>query len=369
MPLRTVSETQQFHSFDFNVEQWQELKKTYKSLGLTIPCCGARAIPKTSVLGNQFFAHAYKGDCSTAPESQEHLFCKAIVASAAQGAGWKVTTERAGTSPAGHAWVADVFCEKGNAKVAIEVQMSGQAPQELEMRQLRYKESGVRAVWLVGAKAHRKEIPFNRDTPAFGLSNVELGQIPQVERFGTPLDEFVLALLTRRLRWHVPQVSRPVVVDVLPDICWACKKPVKQVYGHYVAETEDLEDYRLDRYHTPASLSKELEELAETVGNDELRSAGLNIVGKQQVIHGKKTAYPYCNLCMHCRAPQNNFYVGEKIRAREHATYCLSGDESDVPSAEAQSSSGEFYVAFPRTLPGPGGWVLLTGDVADPKCK
>lgn len=94
------------------------------------PCCEARAVPKTSVLGNLFFAHAYKGDCSTAPESQEHKFCKAIVASVAQAAGWKITTERVGTSPAGHAWVGDVFCEKGDTKVAIEVQMSRKASAE-----------------------------------------------------------------------------------------------------------------------------------------------------------------------------------------------------------------------------------------------
>lgn len=369
MPLRVVSEAQQLHSFDFNEDQWRELKATYRSRGLRIPCCGARAIPKTSVLGTQFFAHARKGDCSTAPESQEHLFCKAIVALAAQSAGWKVTTERAGTSPAGHAWVADVFCEKGKAKVAIEIQMSRQAPEELKTRQQRYKESGVRAAWLVGARAHSEEICFNYDTPAFGLPTFEAGQIPRVERFGIPLDEFVLALMTRRLRWHVPQVSVPLIVDVIPDTCWACKKPVKQVYGHYAAETEDFEDFRLERHYTPASLSKELEELAEKVGNDELRSAGLNIVGTQQVIHGKKTAYPYCNLCIHCRAPQNNFYVGEKIQAREHALYCPTGDDSNALPTEAQSSADDFYVAFPRTQSGAGEWVLVAGDETDPKSR
>ena len=37
-----------------------------------MPCCEADAIPKTSRRGTAFFAHARKGDCTTAPESDEH---------------------------------------------------------------------------------------------------------------------------------------------------------------------------------------------------------------------------------------------------------------------------------------------------------
>jgi competence CoiA-like predicted nuclease len=95
-----------------------------------MPCCHVAAVPKTSTLGNYFFAHARRGECTTAPESAEHLYCKTLMAKAAASAGWTVTAERAGVSPGGEAWVADVFCEKGSAQVALEVQMSPQPREE-----------------------------------------------------------------------------------------------------------------------------------------------------------------------------------------------------------------------------------------------
>lgn len=121
MPLRAVSDSGNAHSFEYDAQRWAELKGDYKRLNLRIPCCGVAAIPKTSTLGNFFFAHARKGECTTAPESAEHIYCKNLIAKAAQSAGWLVTTERSGESSAGEAWIADVFCEKGKAKVALEV--------------------------------------------------------------------------------------------------------------------------------------------------------------------------------------------------------------------------------------------------------
>ena len=170
MPLRAVIDTGHIHAFDFDASRWAELKKTYRSVGLRIPCCGSSAVPKTSFLGNNFFAHSRKGECTTAPESAEHLYCKRLIAQAAQSAGWTVTTERPGASPTGEEWVADVFCEKGKAQIAFEVQMSPQTHEETIRRQLRYKASKVRGAWFYASNIRPGTVVFDKDTPAFVLS-------------------------------------------------------------------------------------------------------------------------------------------------------------------------------------------------------
>lgn len=193
MRLRAVRDTGNVHAFEFDAQQWAALKQNHRSMGLRVPCCGGDAVPKTSTLGNHFFAHTRRGECTTAPESAEHLYCKQLVAQAAQSTGWTVTTERPGASQDGEEWVADVFCEKGTAKIALEIQMSPQTDEEAVRRQLRYKASGVRGAWFYGSKARKNTVLFDKDTPAFGLNPVEVGKVPTVRRFETPLPDFVMA--------------------------------------------------------------------------------------------------------------------------------------------------------------------------------
>lgn len=56
--------------------------------------------------------------------SAEHIYLKSIIAKAAINAGWSVITEFRGQSKEGERWIADVYCEKGKARVALEVQLS-----------------------------------------------------------------------------------------------------------------------------------------------------------------------------------------------------------------------------------------------------
>lgn len=345
MPLRAVGDTGDVHAFEFDAPRWAALKRDYRSMGLRVPCCDSPAIPKTSSLGNFFFAHARKGECTTAPESPEHIYCKQLIAQAAQGAGWSVTTERQGAAPDGEEWVADVFCEKGSAKIALEVQMSPQTDEEAVRRQLRYKSSGVRGAWFYGSTARKTTVAFDRDTPAFALAPVEVGNVPRVQRFDVPVTEFVAALLNKRLVWTVPEYSRPLQVEFLPDTCWACKKPVKQVYG-FLESLDEAEGEWHERAFTVASLSTALLAVHAEIGNDELISKGLNPIGMREVIQGKPTKWPYCNLCLHCRAPQNNFHLGEKLRAD---SYERGDDDPD----RAQSAS---RMPLDRMVKGSGYW-------------
>lgn len=359
MPLRAVNDAGNIHAFEFDAPGWAELKESYRSMGLRMPCCAVSAVPKTSPLGTYFFAHTRKGECVTAPESAEHLYCKNLIAQAAQAVGWTVTTEKPGASPDGEAWTADVFCEKGNARIAFEVQMSPQTHEETVRRQLRYKASGVRGAWFLGPKASAVASAGNNDLPAFSVAPFEVGQAPVIESFRVSLPEFVTGMLNKRLLWTVPEYSRPLHVEYLLDTCWKCQQPVKQVYGHL----ETLEDAETWGWHerpfTVASISKDLAGVMLAVSNDELAAAGLNLITERKMIRGKPTHWGFCNLCLHCRAPQDNFHLGQKLRA---ALFGLTPDPDneafEIWDDERITNPSVGLEPIDRKVPGAGHWVF-----------
>ncbi|MDE2599012.1 MAG: hypothetical protein KGL40_05255 [Rhodocyclaceae bacterium] len=344
MPLRAVSPTGSLQAYEFDSTRWAQLKAEYRAQGLRMPCCDSAAIPKISSKGTKFFAHAHRGECTSAPESDEHLWCKELIATAATRAGWTVTTELRGRTPIGENWVADVHCQKGSAQVVFEVQMSQQTKHELRMRQERYQASGIRAAWFY-AQRHRKLLPrHSKSLPAFSLSAFESGQVPLVADFDSPLPDFIAGLLAKRLRWDVPLVNKPVHIEVMEDTCWACRQPVKHAFGHI--EGIEIGDDPGEEWHprafTVSFLANALKEVLEVVTNDELRSAGINTILKPGEVKGKHANWPHCGMCPHCGAPQNNFHIGEKVRK---ALY----------SAEGQPTS---LVPFNRLSTGHGAWVF-----------
>lgn len=310
MPLCANYGDSDVHAFDFNEDQWAALKLSYRDLGLSMPCCGRGAIPKKSALGSHFFAHTRKGPCKTAPESAQHLYCKQLIAQAARASGWTVLTERKGYCPKGEEWITDVFCERGNAKIAFEVQMSPQTHEETLRRQRRYRDSGVRGAWFHAPRKSVHRMHTDEETPCFVLEDVEVGIAPRVQGFPANLPEFVTALLSKQVTWEAPQVTRTLYVEYLSDVCWACQKPVKQVCGR--SSSEDTCWWC--RPTSVAAMSETLDEMHLAVLPEELRAIGLNEIGTQKIIQGKRTNWPYCNLCIHCRAPQNNYHVIKKLR-------------------------------------------------------
>lgn len=369
VPIRAVSEQGDIHAFTLNSEQWTALKANYRGINLQMPCCGIAAVPKTSTRGNYFFAHARREGCAAANESPEHLYCKALIAKAALDAGWTVTTERPGTSPNGEDWVADVFCEKGTAKLAFEVQLSPQTKEETIRRQLRYKRSGVRGAWFFGARAQRGTTAFCQETPAFNLRSIVVGEMPTIEQFDVNLPDFVNAMLQKRLRWTVPSYSRPHLVEFIADFCWACQRPIKQVIEHLHGGDENAltpEDFYEGRWDLPAytvaTLSKSLEAVQLDVTNDQLAAQGLNLIGRRDVINGKQTRFPYCNLCLYCHAPQNNHFLSKRL----HAALQVQSSHEEDAFLGARENRGEkeeepqaIQVALiSREVKGQGTWVL-----------
>lgn len=227
MPLRARLNGDDIQSFNYSESEWMELKSSYAQQALIMACCDRKAIPKKSKLGTQYFAHAKRGDCTTAPETADHLKLKALVALSATAQGWSLTTEEPGETPDGEKWVADVMCQKGNARVAIEVQWSHQTRAEFERRTQKYLSSGVRCAWLF--RLHRSRRYMSKDfedaynLPYFGFRDWCDGY--QISRYKVSLEEFVAGMLSGKLVCH-PSRHHPLIYRIIYDSedCVYCDK-------------------------------------------------------------------------------------------------------------------------------------------------
>jgi hypothetical protein len=240
MPLRCLSDNADILAFEVSPEEWEDLRKeNSQNHHLRMPCCDSRVVLKTSRLGTQFFSHARKGECSSAPETPEHLLAKSIVAGAAKRAGWSVTTEYRGTTPEGEAWVADVYVTKGNAKIALEIQWSPQNEETTRYRQERYRKSGVRALWLM----RQPNILIEEATPTFHLALNEetktfVVRLPNPANYrqeyltsknkgdpyywsqSLPLEVFIQGALSKRMGFNGKDI--PASVYGAHENCWKC---------------------------------------------------------------------------------------------------------------------------------------------------
>lgn len=146
MPLTAYIEGKPLFAWCFTPEQWTEFKLRDKhNRGVLI--CGALAVPKTSPLAYQFFAH-HPGSLSGCPghsgENAEHLFLKQELAHAAQRSGWTAQIEERQEDGK---WVSDVLVRKDERVVALEAQISKQTTQDFVRRTQQYARSGIDVVW------------------------------------------------------------------------------------------------------------------------------------------------------------------------------------------------------------------------------
>lgn len=354
MPLRAVDNSgNNLHAFDYGSASWKELKSTYRSLCLRMPCCSNTAIPKTSPLGTHFFAHARSGTCTSAPETAEHIYCKMVISEAARAAGWTVTTERPGATPDGQSWVADVFCEHGSAQVALEVQLSPQSLEDTRRRQQRYRASGVRGAWFYGEKLRRDAIFSDRDTPIFTLSKFTHGHEPVVEQYGIRLTDFVTCLLNRRLQWMLLAQTPLFYLGYLQKTCGKCKQPTKLAYAY----SESLEDSGHDAFSgvvTADSISAALERLQETMSNAELERRGFAPVATVHMSRrtGRRIIYESFS-CPRCGALLDN------ARLAQQANEARYGSGQAVVNADGEVTDHPIGIALiDRNSDGSGQWVL-----------
>jgi hypothetical protein len=323
MPLKCLSPQGEEYAFRHTDKSWAELRGANAAeRHLRMSCCGARVVLKCSNRGTRFFAHARRSECTTAPESTEHLLAKDIIARAAEAAGWSATTEESGRSASGKDWIADVLCRDPRLQntTAFEVQISPQNSEVTEARQAIYNDSRVRSIWLM----RQPLIPISQQTPAFHLIirdtpeqplvNLPSAQYPEarINRHtaadahnwsqSIPLAEFVRGVLSGRLKF-APALYASVPVRVLASAtaCWQCKKETFLVLSFDLAFDEAFPN------HGNASISFEEVARAGSTGetwlakylpNDRLAAVGIGSIKRRR--SGAVTSTEISNGCIHC---------------------------------------------------------------------
>ena len=114
-----------------------------------------------------------------------------------------------------------MLAQKGQHKVAIEIQWSGQTGQETLYRQERYRLSGVRCLWLF----RRQKFPASEDLPAVCVSgDIAGGFEARLDGQAMPLHEFLDAVFARRFRYGIP-LGSSANIRVHSGVlrCWRCK--------------------------------------------------------------------------------------------------------------------------------------------------
>lgn len=322
MPLRAILNDINLFAFEQTLDSWSELKSSKKRTELVMPCCGERAIAKTSSQGSFFFSHYRKNpDCESKPESKEHIILKNVIAIASKKAGWDVVTEYPGSSFDGQNWVADVYCTKEKKAVAFEVQLSKQSLREFNYRQERFRRSGVRSAWFVSEAVYNSANTISsKELPVFIVKEFSCRtDSPIVAQFGVSLDKFIRSLLLGRVSWETD--LEELHVHYIQDTCWSCEKSVRQPFAYGV-------DVYFERVKTVPNCSTVLKKILDYVGNDSLLSSGINKIVSHPNFKGNIPSFPYSAECNHCGQPQANSGLIDKLKDgydEEHAESFVIG--------------------------------------------
>ncbi|MEY9768582.1 hypothetical protein ABIA14_000859 [Sinorhizobium fredii] len=233
MSLRCVDETgADPYAFELHPEAWQALiEHNRKCRSLRMPCCPAEVNLRRSHRGTQHFVHKAVGGCSTAQETEAHLRLKRIAVEVARQHGWDAKTEFAGSSPSGETWIADVLAQKNSTRVAIEIQWSSQTNDETMRRQERYRQSGIRCLWLL----KQPGFPTTEALPAaLIVEHNETYSARVAYSQEMPVEAFLDAVFGGRFRFGIPSQGRAVAHIRVGEIdCWKrqCGAKTKIVTG------------------------------------------------------------------------------------------------------------------------------------------
>jgi hypothetical protein len=216
MPLKCLSPDGVIYSFDYSREQFEVLRKEHAARNhLHFDCCNSGLGLRISSRGlPHFFHQKLAGACRYETESEEHLRLKECVAVAARDAGWNADTEAHGaTFDGAEDWVADVLASKGQIRIAIEIQRSGQTWADTCDRQDRYRASMVRGLWFFKSRNYdvTERVPAfqyrTTDTPdGFEIrlsppSNPRVPGVRAIPQEWIPVKDFIKGALRGYLKW------------------------------------------------------------------------------------------------------------------------------------------------------------------------
>lgn len=307
MPLRCLDPTgRNLQSFDFTEDEWRTLEhENRRARHLRLPCCSAEVILRRSRLGTAHFAHKSRGHCTTAPEGAEHLLLKEIAVVAARAHGWTAQTEVSGTSPTGEGWRADVLAQKGPHRVAIEIQWSPQPKEELLRRQQRYKEAGIRGLWLL----RQPYFPVSHELPAaqvMGSLDEPFSAVVNKDQT-VPLRAFLDAAFTRRLRFETA-ADAILSVKAGHQFCWSCgAQTCILVSLDVLYDGEEIPFGVEDFDGFPDLMGSIVSQLPTHLGIGEIKPRFSKTQGRSYMSNG----------CAHCDRLQGQFLRADALAAQE----------------------------------------------------
>lgn len=213
MPLIAMLDGERVDATTHDPTSWAALQASDDRKRLVMPVCNIRAVAKTRGQSTKFFAHYRLTDCAVdhGGESPQHLAMKeALARGIAQVRGWHAVIEYPHPS---REWIIDVLAESDDMshRVAFEVQLSSQTPEDYFRRTQRYFDSNVFPVWLVPRALEYSVIHLpvvitgfgkNSEAPenAADLLDLEIKHNLPLEQ--DVLRDFITDLLTNGPRWR-----------------------------------------------------------------------------------------------------------------------------------------------------------------------
>lgn len=350
MPFKAIYEQKVIHSFEYDEKAWDVLKLKTKQKLLFMSCCGELAIPKSSHLGTQFFAHKVKGNCLNNGETIEHQFAKYLCAKTAFEEDWDIEIEKSGSSSLNEQWIADLICQKNKAKIAIEIQWSFQKYDDFIFRQERYQRSGVRGLWLTRYNFTKEEsflykpsvnlpifkLSFNKENKHFEVSGFKKinkcnNREPIVE-----LSNFIKLILSGKIQW-LPKKNKNISfkIELFNEKCWKCRRLTSLVVsiGFYI-------EFGLKIYES--SIENLPSEFLEILNDDDLRlQYGYGNVKSRSSQTAGNTYIS--NGCRHCDALQGKYFLN-LARTKENRFYKSDSIECELYEFVAKNCISNWYL-------------------------
>mgnify|MGYP001559035307 CR=1 FL=1 len=331
MPLKCLHNGEEIFAFNITDDaEWKQLKILNAAQKcLKMCCCSSTVVLRTSHLGTKHFAHSRRGECTTAPESVEHLLAKTTIVSGIRRTPWIAKVEQNGKTPSGDEWVADVMASLPGKKSAVfEVQWSRQTEHETRERQARYEVAGIRSMWFF----RQHDFPVEKEVPAFRLCFNEKSKTfhvlipspfysghwirhedkdePRYWQQSVELSRFVEGSLMGRLHF-APALNKrmPLEVFAASTTCWRCHRKTRIITSLVFTANKVLPgcpDINTSIYSFEELISDGASILMAMLPVDILKQHG---IGKVKPRYSKTVGSTYLsNGCVHCDALQGRHF-------------------------------------------------------------
>lgn len=120
MPFVCLLDGERIDSIGYSANEWQELKENYRSKKLTMICCGADVIPKTSAYGTQFFAHKARIGCAFKDKNSEYMYLVYTIIKSVQEIGWSYQVYHESEPD----YISDIMIFNDKVKIYFDIRLS-----------------------------------------------------------------------------------------------------------------------------------------------------------------------------------------------------------------------------------------------------